>query len=167
MEDLDREITERMTKLTQLNLSYDDLLFRLAGSERSEELLESAYDTLNQMCESYEVLFDQLRLAVDTYRDSNLQSTDELILLCNQIAGQALVKGAEHERVMRARKSANARHSKPGGSRAMKEQIRTIWASGKYSSRDICAEQECAALGISFSTARKALRNTPDPSDTT
>lgn len=41
--------------------------------------------------------------------------------------------------------------------------IREIWATGKYSSRSTCAEQECAALGMSFDTARKALRNTPDP----
>lgn len=46
---------------------------------------------------------------------------------------------------------------------AKREQIRAIWASGKYSSRDICAEQECASLDMSFSTARKALRGTPDP----
>lgn len=41
--------------------------------------------------------------------------------------------------------------------------IREIWASGKYTSRDVCAEQECAVLGMSFSSARKALRNTPEP----
>ena len=59
--------------------------------------------------------------------------------------------------------AADRRHSQPGGSRDKRENIRTIWASGKYSSRDICAEQECAALGMSFSVARKALRNTPAP----
>lgn len=61
-------------------------------------------------------------------------------------------------------KNADLRHSGPGGSREKRDSIRAAWASGKYSSRDICAEQECAALGISFSTARKALRNTPDHS---
>lgn len=59
--------------------------------------------------------------------------------------------------------AADTRHSKPGGSRDKRENIRTIWASGKYTSRDLCAEQECSALGMSFSVARKALRNTPDP----
>lgn len=57
---------------------------------------------------------------------------------------------------------AEKRHSQPGGSRDKAEKMREIWATGKYSSRDICAEQECAGLNISFSTARKALRNTPD-----
>lgn len=58
---------------------------------------------------------------------------------------------------------ANAKHDGPTGKRIAKEKIRKIWASGKYSSRTICAEQECAALDMSFDTARKALRNTPDP----
>lgn len=63
-----------------------------------------------------------------------------------------------------AKAAADARHSKPGGSRELKEKIRAIWATGKYSSRDICAEEEWAALGFgSFSTARKALRNTDEP----
>ena len=61
------------------------------------------------------------------------------------------------------RASAEARHSMPGGSREKQEKIRQIWATGKFTSRDVCAEQECAGLGMSFSTARKALRNTPTP----
>lgn len=62
-----------------------------------------------------------------------------------------------------AKDAANQRHDQPGGSREKRENIRTIWASGKYTSRDICAEQECAALDMSFSVARKALRKTPEP----
>lgn len=62
-----------------------------------------------------------------------------------------------------ARRKANLLHDKPGGSRDKRKCIVEIWTSGKYSSRDICAEQECAALGMSFSAARKALRGTPDP----
>ena len=58
---------------------------------------------------------------------------------------------------------ANAKHDKPGGSREKRATIRDIWASGKYSNRRICADQECDGLGMSFDTARKALRNTPDP----
>lgn len=61
------------------------------------------------------------------------------------------------------KKAAHARHSKPGGAVEKAEAIRAAWASGKYSSRTVCAEQECAHLGMSFDSARKALRNTPDP----
>ncbi len=67
-------------------------------------------------------------------------------------------------RTQTAKAAANARHNQPGGSRDKQRRIREIWATGKYSSRDICAEEECAALGMSFSAARKALTNAPVPS---
>lgn len=63
-----------------------------------------------------------------------------------------------------AKKAADARHNKPGGSRDLKSQIQTIWASGKYSSRDVCAEEEWRGLGFgSFKAARNALIRTPNP----
>jgi hypothetical protein len=81
-----------------------------------------------------------------------------------RLEGEPLKIGSPEWRSQIARKAANARHDQPGGSRDKQQQIREIWASGKYSSRDICAEQECAALDMSFTAARKALRNTPEPS---
>jgi hypothetical protein len=65
------------------------------------------------------------------------------------------------------RNAANVLHNLAGGSREKKAKILSIWATGKYSTRDICAEQECASLEMSFSTARKALRNSPTPNSTT
>jgi hypothetical protein len=79
-------------------------------------------------------------------------------------AGQNdLEVGTPQWRKQTARKAANARHDQPGGSRDKQQQIREIWATGKYSSRDRCAEEECASLDMSYSAARKALKNTPDP----
>ena len=72
-------------------------------------------------------------------------------------------KITKENNVNRASHAADALHNQVGGSREKQEIIRNIWAGGKYSARDICAEQECAGLGMSFSAARKALRNTPDP----
>jgi len=74
--------------------------------------------------------------------------------------------GSKAWRKQKAQTAAKAKHSKPGGSYDKQERMRAAWASGKYTSRDRCAEEECAALGISISTARKALRNTPDPKRT-
>lgn len=71
--------------------------------------------------------------------------------------------GSPAWRSQTARTAANAKHDKPGGSRDKQGRMRGLWASGRYSSRDLCAEQECSALGMSFSTARKALVNTPEP----
>ena len=67
--------------------------------------------------------------------------------------------GSSAWRKQTAMAAANVRHNQPGGSRDKQRRIREIWATGKYSTRDICAEQECAALGMSFSAARRALRN--------
>jgi len=75
-----------------------------------------------------------------------------------------VVLGSPEWRTQIATAAANARHDQPGGSRDKKRQMRELWASGKYSSRDLCAEQECAALNMSFSVARRALNNTPEPS---
>jgi hypothetical protein len=49
------------------------------------------------------------------------------------------------------------------GAAGKREEIRRLWATGKFKSRDECAEAVSETLGMSFSTARKALRNTPDP----
>lgn len=64
---------------------------------------------------------------------------------------------------VRGKTAAEALHNKPGGSREKQAEIRKAWASGKYSSKDICAEQECAGFNMSFSSARKALRGAPKP----
>ena len=88
-------------------------------------------------------------------------------LLMRFIDGDSLERppevGSVAWRKERGRAAINARHNKPGGSREKQKKIRDAWASGKYSSRDLCAEQECAGLGMSISAARKALRNTPAP----
>lgn len=59
--------------------------------------------------------------------------------------------------------AADARHSLPGGARDKVKAIRAIWASGKYSSRDRCADEEHAALDWSRNRARNALIGTPEP----
>ncbi len=64
------------------------------------------------------------------------------------------------QRKEKAKFAANKKHE---GTNLAKKEILRLWATGKYSSRDICAEQECADLKLSFATARKALRGTPKP----
>jgi hypothetical protein len=63
-------------------------------------------------------------------------------------------------RMQTAKAAANARHDQPGGSRDKQRRIREIWATGKYSSRDLCAEQECAALAC-LSLLPEKLCGTP------
>ena len=63
----------------------------------------------------------------------------------------------------RAKLVATKGHAEKGRSRDKRKTIQESWASGNFKSRAICAEQECAYIGMSISTAIKALRNTPDP----
>lgn len=92
------------------------------------------------------------------------RNPDARLLRAEQVLQKRLSESfIRAEKSESARRAANVRHEKAGGSREKRETLQSIWASGKYSSRDICAEQECAALGVSYSTARRALRNTPEP----
>ncbi len=45
------------------------------------------------------------------------------------------------------------------GDAMRREKVRAAWASGVYASKDECAHAVCGSVGVSFSTARKALRN--------
>lgn len=76
---------------------------------------------------------------------------------------QKLSVGSPEWRKRNAQAAADARHNKPGGSREKRDAIRAIWASGKYTSRDRCAEEECGALDMSFAAARNALKKQPKP----
>lgn len=69
-------------------------------------------------------------------------------------------------RSQRARDAAIARHRQPGGTIDKQKKIRAEWATGKYRTRDDCAESVGRKIGLSFSAARKALRNTPEPKPT-
>ncbi len=79
------------------------------------------------------------------------------------IAGMAVLACSKHADPNKPSRVGGRAKDVKTGNFAKRAAIRDIWASGKYSSRDICAEQECAALGMSFSSARKALRRTPGP----
>jgi hypothetical protein len=91
----------------------------------------------------------------NAYISKNPPSPETIALL--------IVLAVEQHQSKRGQVAANALHSKPGGSRDKVKQIRKLWASGNFKDRDTCAEQECAALDMSFSSARKALRNAPAP----
>lgn len=55
------------------------------------------------------------------------------------------------------------RHAGPGGSHDLADEVRKEWASGKYKSREKCAEAEHERIGLSRKAARNALIGTPEP----
>ena len=67
------------------------------------------------------------------------------------------------ERSDAARHAANAKHSAPGGSRDKRQQILEAWLTGKYMSRNQCAEKLAPKLRMSTRTARDALIGAPEP----
>lgn len=71
--------------------------------------------------------------------------------------------GSKEWRSSVAKHAAVTRHSQSGGSHDKRQKVRELWATGKYRSREQCADLVCSELGISRTTARKALNNTPDP----
>ncbi|MDD2658355.1 MAG: hypothetical protein PHY54_01585 [Methylococcales bacterium] len=128
--------------------------------------LESAnfsYEELIETAALFKSLFEEtqahyLELCDDTNKSAF--RVNELRKELIEFVPKVFEDGVCHQKVTLAKKGADAAHREH---RNRQEEIRKIWASGKYSSRDICAEKECADLSMSFSTARKALRNTPDP----
>lgn len=164
-ESYDVRLSIEQSKLEQLNLPYAELLCRAASNAASLHVFEVAYEGASEIGNGYKQIMNAQQLVIK-----------ELLFHLNSVSGMSAVQEAfsnaasviegkleKYKITTRARAAANVRHSKPGGSKEKQEKIRQLWASGNFKSRDICAEQECAALGMSFSAARKALRNTPDP----
>lgn len=164
-DDNHERIRHRIEKLRTENLSYEALLRHAAEGWDMAEFMDSAYEQqegiLNMQEQALTMSSDvatALRKVIDDLLDGLDLSTDIL-----QKARLSLPKLIEREiaaaRSASAKAAIKVRYSKPGGYDERKAQLQEIWASGKYSSRAICAEQECAALGMSYDTARKALKN--------
>ncbi|HQS03959.1 MAG: hypothetical protein B7Y07_11685 [Halothiobacillus sp. 24-54-40] len=163
----DSFVEDEYERLKSSNLSRDDLIQNLAESKYKSLKLHAFVERNSEVFRIAAEGVEDLILAFKEQDEDHLKLTkirgEYADTRANMLAILAAYTGVKKYKKEKASNAANARHSKPDGARAKAEAIRGIWASGKYSSRDICAEQECAALGMPFSTARKALRNTPDP----
>lgn len=160
-------VDEEVAKLKRLNLTHDDLLQCAAESAVLADMGEEAYFFTKDRLDEYRLAFHEngLTLAKEVKALDEKLKIGRYELLLARLKEVHLVfnHGVTLQKKTHARNAANARHSAPGGSQEKKRQMCALWASGKYSSRDVCAEQECSAVGMSFSTARKALRGTPAP----
>ncbi len=150
---------------TEKKISQDETEFERAFYDFAEELprLKAELAELNEIKPATMEERQQKKTEIE-----NIEKQIAKIHTSKDIQGDSgkeknLEVGSPEWRSQNAKKAADARHSKPGGSRDKQKQMREIWASGKYTSKDRCAEEECGALDISFSAARKALRNQPKP----
>lgn len=70
----------------------------------------------------------------------------------------------EFEKDARSRSARKAARAKARTAKARADALRAVWATGRFSNKELCADQEWSALGFgSRVTARKALLNAPDP----
>ena len=92
------------------------------------------------------------------YRDHILAEPDRLSK--HQADAIGHIKGvADHiHKAVQSKAGKKAAEALHAGSRAKRAEIQSIWKSGKYSTKALCAEQEYEAIGMSYETARKALR---------
>ena len=163
----DKKIEAYKIYLKENYKTYEELLNNAASAmtyfdlmeELNNDLIEELKTTSKQIYQNTSVIetFQQLQKLKEEKEEK--ESFGKMV----RLSIIATKEGMAYESKQRARHAANARHSKPGGSREKQEKIRAIWATGKYTTRERCAEEEYDALGISFTTARKALRNTPSP----
>lgn len=117
------------------------------------------------------LFFDKNKLTIDRNRIfTSIQqrkqpgsSSNKVVSSSKKLPVQNPEVGSPKWRADNAKHAANVRHSQSGGSRDKSQRIKALWATGNYPSRNACAEQECGNIGMSYSTARKALVGAPDP----
>lgn len=162
-------------KLKDKYCTYDELLDFAAEQVSWNELIEFENATRKRMSESALMCLNFHREAFEKLNaiHNKAHELSEVELLAVEAAasleekiaffdgGEAREKTAITEK---AKFAAAQRHKRTNEAKA---EIVKIWSSGKYSSRDRCAEEECAALDLAFSTARKALIGTPEPTSKT
>ena len=106
-----------------------------------------------------DVALEELVIQLDINKLNAITTQNKPMIMLDQFVQQRLAT----ERKIKAKKAANARHRQPGGSHEKKQELLGQWASGKYRSRNQCAEKVAPQIGLSCSTARKLLANVPDP----
>ena len=161
LEAVKTEVEAEIAAIKADSPSFDDLIRQLAGTRVLLRYKEESLEVARSMVATNRIATDKLRmvqLEADTANEHKARLMKFFPKAFEAGLGVSKLKASK-----RAKAAANALHDKPGGNRDKQEQMRVAWASGKYASRDLCAEQECAALNMAFGTARKALINTPQP----
>lgn len=134
------------------------------GVDKSYAALEPIKD--KQVLEGvYEGLKEGRSIGLEEGKALGVKAGKAIGLVEGKAVGLAEGKavGVKQYKSERAKHAADKRHSMPGGARDKEREVKEAWASGKYESRDICAEQECGGLRWSFKSARNALVGTPEP----
>jgi hypothetical protein len=158
LEELEQKREIAVQTLKSFNLSYGELLQVASLFMIGEQEQSKLVDELLMESQKVELALRFIHTDFTKLFEEHPNAVFEYLLSAKNAVAKAFIKGVSVQKRSHALKAVNSRHSKPGGNRDKQAAIRKIWATGKYTSKDICAEQECAALNMSFSAARKALR---------
>ena len=151
-----------MTKKTESPATFDDVFLWIRNNKQLEELDRisgvtqllatiDCIDTLRWIAASGLVGLELLDSIEINYPNHLSHIKRALALKLETEAQDTLSK--------RGLEAVNIRHDRSGGSRDLRRQILAIWNTGKYSTKDLCAEEEYQALGFkTFGTARNALK---------
>ena len=164
-DDYDRQVSN-LKRIARQNFTYDQLVDMFALARFEADTYKQLHDETNEIFGLFSRITELRNMqASEGERLCKLVKDYEKSL--NFHSAQMFMSGVETMKIKaskRGTKAANVLHDKPGGNRDKQAAIRAAWATGKFKSRDICAEQKCAGIDMSFSAARKALRGTPTPS---
>ncbi|WP_042673052.1 hypothetical protein [Variovorax sp. CF313] len=166
---IDKELEEQIQILTawaRRNMTYEQATFLFAVHKVVLDDLKATFDRSNKDHQQASTMLAEAGASELKTAALLKEMAAELEAAMPRLLRQAAAAGGavyKRQASKRAKDAADHRHSSPGGAREKAESIRREWASGKYSTRERCAEEEHAALGMSYSSAIKALRNVPKP----
>ncbi len=112
------------------------------------------------------VMYIQKRAALSYVMQDEYESPEQIANIAkygvvSYTMGETAAKVIESDkRSKTAHKGAEEKNVK---NKENKRKMLEIWATGKYTNRTICAEQECEGLGLIYATARNYLTNAPEP----
>ena len=152
------QFTAEVAKQAQRNLAGSPSASTLATRLAIEQINHKAARALNKQLERNAATFTGLLdKAFEMLRAAPVDQLMVAALIHEEANAQASIRAS-----INARAAINKRHDKQGGTREKANMVREAWATGKYPSRQRCAEMMAAKLGMGVSTAVRALNGTPD-----
>ncbi len=148
-----KAMEEELREWINFDLAVELLALYMVAYERTQQDIDSIMESADRIAAAG-------KHATESARGLDAIATESTAVAIKMAKQLITIKTKASQR---GKSAANDLHGRPGGSRDKQAAIRAAWATGKYKSRDVCAEEECAALNMAFGTARKALRNTPEP----
>lgn len=167
---LDSELVDIKNRLRDQDYSIDQLIDYCALLIINEATQDMHIKGLIELIDDHEKITATFESFLKTHQKQDIEFHESVIKYQNAVdkykkSVPLIVKNEiKKEASRRGKTSADKGHAQKGGSRDKQSKMREIFATGKYkNNRDKCALSEWENVGMAYSTARKALIGTPDP----